>query len=252
MLASRHITVAAPLAITYAAATVPWSPKMPNSDLWTMTSSPDLDSETGHRRVLAHRPRPPVDQRRTQRPRVQPQPRIHSSTIRPRTTRFLGRVLYPIHEEPERRQSQFQSRKRSYAMAALNGLSPAHPARPAPAARYTTAGAPLATPTQVQSPRVLFPVTLAGSPCYQSLDTAAQTITASLEERGDSRGRGAEGVAKRERIEEREDAEQRMVREVLHLQEAVGGAENVQQMEVDAEVAARRKAQTSKWLKTLF
>ncbi|KAJ6618177.1 hypothetical protein B0H10DRAFT_2030909 [Mycena sp. CBHHK59/15] len=167
-------------------------------------------------------------------------------------------------------------------MAALNGLSPAHPARPAPAARYTTAGAPLATPTQVQSPRVLFPVTLAGSPCYQSLDTAAQTITASLEfarvhsriiiaqtaqknieientelenpiEKGETvEAEVRRALAKRERIEEREDAEQRMVREVLHLQEAVGGAENVQQMEVDAEVAARRKAQTSKWLKTLF
>ncbi|KAJ7504333.1 hypothetical protein B0H11DRAFT_512050 [Mycena galericulata] len=57
----------------------------------------------------------------------------------------------------------------------------------APAPRFTSSGAPQAGPTQVQSPRVLLPATMAGSPWFQSLDGAAQSIAASsAEEESDS------------------------------------------------------------------
>ncbi|KAJ7759264.1 hypothetical protein B0H16DRAFT_634360 [Mycena metata] len=45
------------------------------------------------------------------------------------------------------------------------------------APRYTASGAPQAGPTQVQSPRVLLPATMAGSPRFQSLDEAVMAIT---------------------------------------------------------------------------
>ncbi|KAJ6515114.1 hypothetical protein C8R47DRAFT_1206461 [Mycena vitilis] len=51
------------------------------------------------------------------------------------------------------------------------------------APRSTSSGAPQAGPTQVQSPRVLFPARIAGSPCFQSLDGAVQSITQALGER---------------------------------------------------------------------
>ncbi|KAJ7043667.1 hypothetical protein C8F04DRAFT_1229171 [Mycena alexandri] len=49
------------------------------------------------------------------------------------------------------------------------------------APRYTVSGAPQAGPTQVQSPRVLFPATMAGSPRFQSLDGAVMAITKATE-----------------------------------------------------------------------
>ncbi|KAJ6515109.1 hypothetical protein C8R47DRAFT_503704 [Mycena vitilis] len=54
------------------------------------------------------------------------------------------------------------------------------------APRSTSSGAPQAGPTQVQSPRVLFPARIAGSPCFQSLDGAVQSITQALGERAQS------------------------------------------------------------------
>ncbi|KAJ7654388.1 hypothetical protein DFH06DRAFT_1298845 [Mycena polygramma] len=51
------------------------------------------------------------------------------------------------------------------------------------APRSTSSGAPQAGPTQVQSPRVLYPAGMAGSPCFQSLDGAVQSITTALSER---------------------------------------------------------------------
>ncbi|KAJ7642694.1 hypothetical protein DFH06DRAFT_1137243 [Mycena polygramma] len=51
------------------------------------------------------------------------------------------------------------------------------------AQRSTSSGAPQAGPTQVQSPRVLFPARIAGSPCFQSHDGAVQSITTALNER---------------------------------------------------------------------
>ncbi|KAJ6515095.1 hypothetical protein C8R47DRAFT_503284 [Mycena vitilis] len=51
------------------------------------------------------------------------------------------------------------------------------------APRSTSSGAPQAGPTQVQSPRVLFPARIAGSPCFQSLDGVVQSITQALGER---------------------------------------------------------------------
>ncbi|KAJ7612445.1 hypothetical protein DFH06DRAFT_1484849 [Mycena polygramma] len=53
------------------------------------------------------------------------------------------------------------------------------------APRSTSSGAPQAGPTQVQSPRVLFPARMAGSPCFQSLDGAVQSITTALSERAE-------------------------------------------------------------------
>ncbi|KAJ7642675.1 hypothetical protein DFH06DRAFT_1477405 [Mycena polygramma] len=51
------------------------------------------------------------------------------------------------------------------------------------APRSTSSGAPQAGPTQGQSPRVLYPAGMAGSPCFQSLDGAVQSITTALSER---------------------------------------------------------------------
>ncbi|KAF7308861.1 hypothetical protein MKEN_01086000 [Mycena kentingensis (nom. inval.)] len=56
--------------------------------------------------------------------------------------------------------------------------------KPAPPAvvipeRSTPSGAAHAAPTQVQSPRVLFPVCMAGSPWFQSLDEVAEAIVES-------------------------------------------------------------------------
>ncbi|KAJ7284486.1 hypothetical protein C8J57DRAFT_1288577 [Mycena rebaudengoi] len=48
------------------------------------------------------------------------------------------------------------------------------------ASRYTASGTPQAGPTQVQSPRVLTPATLAGNPSYQSLDGAVKSILAAI------------------------------------------------------------------------
>ncbi|KAJ7642678.1 hypothetical protein DFH06DRAFT_604519 [Mycena polygramma] len=67
------------------------------------------------------------------------------------------------------------------------------------APRSTSSGAPQAGPTQVQSPRVLFPARIAGSPCFQSLDGAVQSITQALGEREaeKKRKKRAAGVAQR-------------------------------------------------------
>ncbi|KAF7350890.1 hypothetical protein MSAN_01651100 [Mycena sanguinolenta] len=54
------------------------------------------------------------------------------------------------------------------------------------APRYTSSGAPQAGPTQDQSPRVLAPTTMAGSPNFPSLDGAVLDITAAaIEERSE-------------------------------------------------------------------
>lgn len=62
------------------------------------------------------------------------------------------------------------------------------------APRHSSAGAPQAGPTQVQSPRVLLPTTLAGSPNFQSLDGTVLAITQALsEERREGEGEGEGG-----------------------------------------------------------
>ncbi|KAJ7433737.1 hypothetical protein FB451DRAFT_1195983 [Mycena latifolia] len=144
-----------------------------------------------------------------------PRTRINSSTIKRRTKRFPGRELHAITEDPVTPQPSATAspvpgtRKRSYAAAASTPIaktckkgtgrrftptpgsprcaSDSKPRGPsvsyhiALAPRYTSSGSPQAGPTQVQSPRVLFPVTMAGSPRFQSLDGTIQAINVARE-----------------------------------------------------------------------
>ncbi|KAJ6570057.1 hypothetical protein DFH09DRAFT_1313268 [Mycena vulgaris] len=166
---------------------------------------------------------------------VQPRPHITSSTIKRRTERFPARELHAIAEGPATpppsaaARPVLGTRKRSYAAAVSTEETPKHTAsrrvtptppspgslrcasKPsgvsvsvsvshdiaAPARRYMSSGSPQAGPTQVQSPRLLFPATMAGSPRFQSLDGAVRAITAARE---------AEGGADAEAGEERRDA----------------------------------------------
>ncbi|KAJ6518851.1 hypothetical protein C8R45DRAFT_1204167 [Mycena sanguinolenta] len=157
-------------------------------------------------------------------PQASPQkrPRINSSTIKRRTGRFPACTLYSIPEHPVTTTTQQkgisrpvpEARKHSYAEAASavetptkrndKRVTPTSPASPRPrcaskypsnaslssitalAPRYTSSGSPQAGPTQVQSPRVLAPTTMAGSPNFQSLDGAVLAITvAAIEERSE-------------------------------------------------------------------
>ncbi|KAJ7116520.1 hypothetical protein C8R44DRAFT_739225 [Mycena epipterygia] len=133
--------------------------------------------------------------------------RINSSTIKRRTERFPGRELHAIAEDPIAEQRCTSrpvpgTRRCSYAAATsiqdssnqTTGRrvtptpgSPRCASKPrntsascmtALAPRYTSSGSPQGGPTQVQSPRLLFPATMAGSPLFQSLDGAVQAITA--------------------------------------------------------------------------
>ncbi|KAJ7654379.1 hypothetical protein DFH06DRAFT_1474333 [Mycena polygramma] len=149
-----------------------------------------------------------------------PRARINSSTIKRRTERFPRRELHTIAEDAACTQTSTSrpvpgTRKRSYAQAVTEtdetpknrtgrrvtptptptvSGSPRCAAKQQPsgafvssivalAPRSTSSGAPQAGPTQVQSPRVLSPARMAGSPCFQSLDGAVQSITTALSEK---------------------------------------------------------------------
>ncbi|KAK7050295.1 hypothetical protein R3P38DRAFT_2862835 [Favolaschia claudopus] len=139
--------------------------------------------------------------------------RIQSSTVKRRTKRFPRRELFDIpedHEEAEHLHAPVAASESS--SGSTSGFAdrrcaiPTLPASPrcanpqfsatssnitvaALAPRSSSTGQPLAGPTQVLSPRLLFPATMAGAPNFQSLDGAMMNIVSvSAEAAGEEDG----------------------------------------------------------------
>ncbi|KAJ7267253.1 hypothetical protein C8J57DRAFT_1228861 [Mycena rebaudengoi] len=278
--------------VSYATVSGQWSPELPNTDLWTLTVAPGSPS-TDLRRVVAVSTSPPgnlpsVPLYQSGRGRttiglghpstcrdttttkpissarpLQPLLRICSSTVKQRTRKFKGRSLYTIKEEPDTPGPVECRRTLSYAETlstaktdrAQNHACTLRKASPsALPCRWTPSGAAHATPTQVQSPRVLVPATLAGSPCYQSLDKVAQAITASSDFLTlAARGEGYLGEQLRRvsvRKDREEEDEDRQIREVSHSEEqgSADVVQNLRRMRVKARNTGRRMAYSVKML----
>ncbi|KAJ7690120.1 hypothetical protein B0H17DRAFT_1134597 [Mycena rosella] len=206
----RAPSVAVPVGVDQSSTSqtdVPASPEVPHQ-------SPSRAIGLGHPST-SHTRNTPLDQDEPASPQVSPSPctRIHSSTIQARTERSPARQLDAIVEDPVIPQPSATrpvplagTRKRSYAAAVsteetakkstARRVTPTPPSSPrcaskpsgtsassdsALAPRSTASGSPLAGPRQVQSPRLLFPVNMAGSPRFQSLDGAVLAITAAKE-----------------------------------------------------------------------
>ncbi|KAJ7247622.1 hypothetical protein B0H12DRAFT_1235181 [Mycena haematopus] len=100
------------------------------------------------------------------------------------------------------------------------------------APRYTSSGAPQAGPAQVQSPRVLSPTTMAGSPNFQSLDGAVLVFRAAIDERS--------------AIEEKEQEELRMAD--LIYEDSIYGEDLFIKFKVHARLRIRFAARRLKML----
>ncbi|KAK7059804.1 hypothetical protein R3P38DRAFT_3252057 [Favolaschia claudopus] len=116
--------------------------------------------------------------------------RIQSSTVKCRTKRFPRRELFDILEGSEEAEQSYAPVAASEAHSGATSdfaecATSIHPTSPrcasctisatsfntaALAPRSSSTGQPLAGPTQVLSPRLLFPATMAGAPNFQSLD----------------------------------------------------------------------------------
>ncbi|KAK7059846.1 hypothetical protein R3P38DRAFT_3341401 [Favolaschia claudopus] len=144
--------------------------------------------------------------------------RIQSSTVKRRTKRFPRRELFDIpedHEEAEHLHAPaaasegFSGSTSDVAECATPTL-PASPRCASPklsapsfnivalAPRSSSTGKPLAGPTQVLSPRLLFPATMAGAPNFQSLDGVMMIIVSVLVEAAAGEEDGVEGESESE------------------------------------------------------
>ncbi|KAJ7097611.1 hypothetical protein C8R44DRAFT_811786 [Mycena epipterygia] len=161
------------------------------------------------------------------------QPRINSSTIKPRTKRFAGRALFSIPEEagsPAHQQHPAPPsvpRKRSYAAAASAleiciQVTPAYPNRRA------------SLPTAVYSSKEVVLTARRGRGRMVERKEEEKSSIVSKEECA-------------EEIDLTREQEQRVTREMVLVKETLGAVEMG-----GARVAARRKVNTSKWQTTLF
>ncbi|KAJ7650809.1 hypothetical protein FB45DRAFT_26275 [Roridomyces roridus] len=185
----------------------------PPVDTFSFTNTP---IGLGHPSTSARRTAPTASQS------LAPLPRINSSTMKPRSKRFPGRELHVIEEEHLNSDSLLSTHtdipapRAPTVTSSIQRLVSPTPGFPKatvdivpsaavlnPTPRFTSSGAPQAGPNQVQSPRVLMPATMAGSPWFQSLDGAVHSMI--LEEVENQRAEEEEATVEVEEWHYKED-----------------------------------------------